>query len=486
MLAMLSCAFGESRGTSDPLTHRLQQSILPAPNSALYRQWNGMYQYYPTEEVAKARQRTFFSETTFQVDDQNIHSGTRSANCSTGAQLSDLSASDTPPANYGPLRARFERRDFQATSLSTSFEPLRHTHRSNSNLSALDAPHPRPFSSGNSVASSPPNAIPQKRLSPAGSYFGTSTSATTWSPSHLFRRSSTITEDLKSSFTPSISDTKEDTPRGPDKSAFPTILKHQDQFRNDGYAHVPFLDPRQQKYRHYQKAYAHLLHIWGLSIARAEMLKDYHASTAELGASTVQSVPPWSIGNTGLVHTQWSIDDQQPGPRDHCTSCAVILPLRSTTRRCQNCSASQAPMICLLCNTIILGLSSPCFNCGHVLHTACRELLLTQEAEDIRLECISGCGCICEDHIIIAMETPPTVVDGTSKFAQEEVSPALTVIGDATAATNEQEQLNRRDSSEWEDMAAYDSLMRNLQPKNGVKVKSSQVWRRRNGTNVTS
>ncbi len=84
------------------------------------------------------------------------------------------------------------------------------------------------------------------------------------------------------------------------------------------------------------------------------------------------------------------------------------------------------------------------------------------------------------------METPPTVVDGTSKFAQEEVSPALTVIGDATAATNEQEQLNRRDSSEWEDMAAYDSLMRNLQPKNGVKVKSSQVWRRRNGTNVTS
>ncbi len=483
MLAMLSCALNEHRGTSGPLSYMVEQSILPKPESALYRHWNGTREYYPSEEVAKARLHTPFLETTCEVDNQNIHSGTHSANSSTGAPLSDLSASGTPPAYYRPLRANFERRGPQTASLSTSPEQLRHTHRSNSNLSALGAPLSRPLPFSNSVASSPPNAFPKKRLSPAGSYLGTSTSANTWNPSHIFSRSSTITEDLKSSFTLSMSDMEEDVPRGPNKPAFATILKNQDQFNNDGYAQVPFLDPRQDKYRHYREAYAHLLYVWGLPIARAEMLKYSDASTAAR-VLPAQSASLLSIDKAGQVNTQPSMEDQHLVLRDHCTSCAAILPLKSKTHRCQDCPASQAAVICLLCDTFIQGLSSPCFNCGHVLHIACRELLFTQAAEDVPLECISGCGCICDDHIIITMETPTTAVDGPSSIAQDEVSPALTIVRDGTA-TGEQEQSERSDDRQWEDMAAYESLARNLQPRNEVKPKGSQVWRRRKGSNVT-
>jgi len=438
MLAMLSCAFDEPRGTSGPLPYRVERSIPSTRDSGMYRRY-GTREYYPSEEIAKARSQIVSSDLSFQVDYQNINSGTHSATSSTGAPLSDLSASGTPPVNYKPLRTNFERRESQATSISTSPERLRHTHRSNSNLSAFGASFSRPFSFSNSLASSPPNAFPKKRLSPVGIYLGTSTSVNTWNPSQLFGRSSTITEDLKCSFTPSMSDTEEKVSRGPNKLTFATVLKNQDRFHNDGYAQTPFLDPDEQRYRHYRKAYAHLLYIFGLPIARAEILKYNYGYIAESAASTAQSGSLLSIGKAGQVYTQSTTEDQNLVLRDHCTSCAIMLPHNPPTRRCQDCSALQTPMICLLCNTFVQGLSAPCLNCGHILHATCRELLFSQAAEGVPLECISGCGCICADHTLINMETPIRAVDESPKIAQEEVSPALTIIGDT--ATNEQEQL---------------------------------------------
>lgn len=480
---MLSCAFDEGRTPPDLLACRLERSAIPTPGRFVHHLGNCARDYYPSEEIAKARSTHLSPSIPFQVDNQITHSGTQSANSSTGAPLSELSANGTPPANYTPLRTSHERRESQATSLSTSPEHLRHTHRSNPNLSAFGTPFSRTFSFTNSVASSPPSAFPKKRLSPAGSYLGTSTSATTWSPSQFFSRSSTITEDLKSSFTLSVSDAEENVQRGPNRLAFATRLKNQHQFQNDGYAQVPLLGARQQKYFHYRQAYAHLLYIWGLPIARAESLKYNHVSTLESAATAIKPASLLSMGKPGQVDTHTNTEDQCLVLGDHCTSCAMILPYRSGTRRCQNCSTIQTPSICLLCNTFVQGLSSPCLNCGHVLHASCRELLISQAVDGVPLDCISGCGCICTDHSTVGMETPGPAADGSNKIIHKDVSPAQTIIGGTTA--NEQEQLGWYNNTEWEEMA-YESLARNLQPRNEIKPKSSQIWRRRKGSNVTS
>lgn len=479
MLAMLSCAFSEYPSSPTGLGHiakRCSPSISLGSDPAFFRHRNGKYNYYPSEETAKARLYIAPSDLSLQVDYRNIHSGPHSASSSAGAPSSDHSAGGTPPSNFRPLRTNFERRESQAISLSTSPEQVRHTHRSNSNLSTFGGPSSRPFSFIQSAASSPPNAFPKKRLSPAGSYLGTSNSTNTWSPSQFFGRSSIITEDPRSSFTLSMSDTEEDVAPATKKPTFTTKLKNQDQFQNDSYANVTLLDSgKKGRYCAYRESYAHLLHIWGLPTARAEVLQYNQDFQSDQSLAAVKSASFLSIGKSSLAKDDPHTEDQGISFKDRCGSCNTILLYQSTTRRCQSCSTSQRSPVCLLCNTCISGLSSPCLNCGHVLHASCRELLLSRPSEEIASECVSGCLCVCADYTTVEIDTPvqPT------KISEEVVSPAVTIIGDAPA--NEQEQLGWYDNSEWEDMA-YESLVRNLRPRNEIKPKSSQVWRGRKGS----
>ena len=476
---MLSCAFSEPRRSPRSLG---EDKHLPSPNSsgasldALNWHWNIPSDYYPSEEVAKAQLQPASPNLSVRVDYQNVHSGPHSSTSSTGAPMSDLSTSNTPPSNYKPLRTSFERRGSQATSLSTSPEHLRHTHRSSSNLSTLAASFslPRPFSFSTSAASSPPNTHPKKRLSPAGSYHGTPSSTITWSPAFL-GRSSTIAEDPRSSLTLSISDNEEEVPPAPKKLGFNIKLKNQDQFHNEGYANVPLLDPSEEwRYCAYREAYSHLLYVWGMPIARAEILKYNHlpaAGSAPSYASHQNTASLLAIGKTDLKISDTEAADL--GFRDHCRSCAFTIPPKPVNRRCQSCSTRQLPPICLLCATIIRGTSFPCLNCGHALHASCRELL-AQTLADVPNECISGCGCICTDHPTVAIQVPEL----TTKRSFE-VSPAITIIGDA--GMNEQEQLGWRESGEWEDVA-YQSLAQNLVPRQEVRANSSQIWRGRMGS----
>ncbi|KAL2042662.1 hypothetical protein N7G274_004421 [Stereocaulon virgatum] len=340
-------------------------------------------------------------------------------------------------------------------------------HRSSSNLSALAASFslPRPFSFSSSAASSPPNTQSRKRLSPEDNYYSTPSSTMTRNPAFL-GRSLTITEDPRAGLTLAISGNNENIPPTPKKLGFTIKLKNQDQFHNEGHANITLLDPSEEwRYCAYREAYAHLLYIWGMPIARTEILKYNHlqaAGSAPFYTSHQDTASLLAIGTA----------TSDLGFRNYCGSCLATLPPKSTNRRCQSCSTKQPPPTCCFCATIIRGASSPCLNCGHVLHSSCRNLL-PQTSADVPSECSSGCSCICTDQTVVAIYVPEL----TTKHSFE-VSPAITVIEDA--GVNEQEQLSWHETDEWEDVA-YQSLASNLVPRQGVRSKESHVWRGRMG-----
>ncbi len=483
MLAMLSCAFSETGAIpSYPRAHKQYSSSANSATSleALYHVSNGSSNYYPSEGIARAQMHSASPKLTAQVDYQNISSGPHSSTSSTGAPISEFSTVGTTPPGYRPLRMSLERRESQTISLSTSPEQYRHTHRSNSNLSALAASFSRPFSFTTSAASSPPNMYPKKRSSPSGSYLGTQSSTISWGPA-IFGKSATITEDPKSNPSLSVSEIEED-PSAPKKSSFKTKLKHQDQFQNDGYANVPLLDPSKEwRYKHYREAYAHLLYIWGMPIARAEILSYNYMSTpdsAQSRLSAQQAASLLPVGDADLLNKPCEdTGDATLAFKNHCRSCSSSIPSNNPTSRCQTCSTLYAPPLCLFCNTLIRGLSSPCLNCGHILHDSCRSLLLSLPQVPngpFHNECISGCGCVCAEHNTATVNVP----DLSAKKSYE-VSPAITVIGDVGLGFKGDEALEMKaaEAGEWEDMA-YESLARNLRPRKEVRARGSHIWTR--------
>ena len=477
MLAMLSCVFSERCDPSNAIHNPLGRSDFDKSrsfNTAQFQYVSGLQKYYPSESVARTILRKPESAISLTKDYHKIDNELHSANSSTGMPASDLSASSSPPSDYKPFRATLEHRDSLATSLSTSPEQMRRNHRSSPSLSALGASMPRPSAVNSFIASSPPTEYPRKRPSPAGSYLGVSTSNNNWSPSQFFvRSSSTIMEDPKSSFTLSASDTEEDPQPILKKPAFTTKLKNQEQFHNEGYADVALLDPQAEwRYHAYREAYAHLLYIWGLSITRAKILKYNSVVTSDPTLSDEGSTSDLAIGTASTII---STEARCLEFRDHCQKCNTVLPSKGSGRRCRNCSNMQKSLLCLLCNTFVRGLSSPCLNCGHVLHSSCRELLLSQAPEDVPSECISGCGCRCADYVSVEVKA----MDPVARSTHTDVSPAVTVIGDRD--TNKRDQVVSDDNFEWEDMA-YESLARNLRPRQEVKAKSSQIWKRRTGS----
>ena len=475
MLGMLSCAFAGRWSTSKAesiLANGCSSTDSLTSESDVFQLWSPMPKYYASEELAKTHLHEISRMITNSSEYPETISEPNSANSSTGAPLSDLSASTTPPSRHKPLRTGLGRRESLATSLSTSPELLRQTYRSTPHLTQFGASLPRPLMRNASAASSPPNNFPKKGPSPAGSYGGISTSTNVWGPSQIFgRSSSTLTEDPKASFTLSISDSGEDVPPRI-KPSFITKLKDQDKFQNDAYSDVALLDSRQEwQYRAYREAYAHLTYIWDLPIVRTEILKHNGTQTPDGTVSDVNSGVV-SMGRNGVSKSDTNLKAQRPDLSDLCWKCEAVLPDKPLGHRCQNCFARRTSLMCLLCNTFIHGLSSPCLNCGHVLHNSCRELLLTQPPDAFSAECISGCGCVCADHMSVQVETAEAAV----QVVHADSSPALTVIGENDH--DEKEQVGWYENSEWEDMA-YESLARNLRPRQEVKPKGSQIWRRR-------
>ena len=463
MLALLACILDEPRTFTKSIE---KNSLGPNLDHPSHNHRSFANDYYPSEEIARNHFRSLLpTESSVQVDYQKLLSGPHSANSSIGP-VSDLSTSDTLPSQYKSSRTSPEHKNPQATSMSTSPEHYRHTHRSNSNLGALAASFSRPFTFG-SAASSPPNSYPKKRSSPVGTHLGNPAPTVTRSTTGLFARSSIVTEDPKS--TPlSISDTEEEIAPVQKQPVFKTKLKNQDQFHNDGYANVPLLDPsREWCYRAYREAYAHLLYIWDMPIARAEVLN--HNRPLQPDVTTPfkfapKATAPFSvIAGANLLMSGYISENSNPVFRDYCPSCStLLLPSRTPSYRCQTCSKLPPPPPCLLCNTSIRGLSSPCPKCGHILHASCRQLL-SQASFD---ECPSGCGCFCADYSTMPLTATSSIAESgpsrDEKDPSKEESPADSPAGTATGGVgaNEQEQLGW-DERGWEDVA-YQSLSRNL------------------------
>ena len=475
MLAMLACILNEPRTptkSTGKISFRLNQDHTSHGHQSFAND------YYPSEEVARSHLRLILpSKLSIQVDSQKLVSGPHSANSSLGP-LSDLSTSETPPSHFKPSRTSPEHRNSQSTSLSTSPEHYRHPQRSKSDLSAFAA-FSRPFTFG-SAASSPPISYPKKRSSPVGSYLGNPASTKSWNTSGRFGNSSTISEDPKSSLSLSISDIEEDVVTIAKKPVFKTTLKNQDRFHNDGYANVPLLDPSKEwHYRAYREAYAHLLYIWDIPIARAEILNHngpLQPDTSPPFTFAPKATAPFGvIAGANLLSSGYNTENSNPVFRDNCPFCStLLLPSQTPIRRCQACSKLPPAPLCLLCNTSIRGLASPCPNCGHVLHASCRQLL-SQASLD---ECPSGCGCICTDHS--TMPLPPLAAESGSGCEEDRSkdegragSPAVTVTGDEGA--NEQEQLGGREQG-WKDVA-YESLARNLRPRTESRGKCRKMSR---------
>ena len=475
MLAMLSCVFSEAKRPLDALGtigSSNNPKISSRINGPAYQTWNGTADYYPSREVVHSYVRPAPSTSSVHLDSQHPFSGSQSATSSVGLP-SDLSGSATPPSNYRPLRTSFERRDSQLTSLSASPEQHRHVHRSSSNLaSAFAAFSSRPFMFSNSPASSPPTTHPRKRPSPAASYLGVQPNSNTWGSSGSLGKSSAVSEDLKASLSLSVSETEEETQATPRKPVFRTRLKNQERFQNEAYAQVPLLDSQKQwRYHAYIDAYAHLLYTWNMLNLRSELLKFNVTSTVESSALVSLQRPAISFLDLGKANmNDVGTNAQALGLhfRDRCASCSSVMSRKSTSRRCQKCSMNQGPLSCQLCAAFIRGLSSPCLKCGHVLHDTCRKVLLSTFPEDQPLECVSGCGCICTDNATIDMPAP----DQPAKIAHRDISPALTVTGDPRK--EEREKFLRHGEH-----VAYESLAKNLRPREGLRPKGSQIWRRK-------
>ncbi|KAL8680023.1 MAG: hypothetical protein Q9186_003741 [Xanthomendoza sp. 1 TL-2023] len=436
--------------------------------------------YYVSAEVASDALKFPNTKPTFTVEMQKPTSGSQSAGSSVGASASDsqtpFSTGLTPPTPMRSSKPQHER-SLSQIPMSTSPEQYRHVHRSSSNLaSAIAASIVRPFSFSTPDASSPPTIYSRKRMSPAASYLGTATSNSTWG--HQGSRSR-FNSNPQGSETraPSSPYYEQQDVMGERELSFRIQLKNQDQFNNDGYAAEPLLDPaKQERYSAYRSMYASMLLTWELPITSCEILQYNRASHPKLIPSVKynQSVPSSLIlGENSPNIISRDMGELHLDFREHCSNCATIVPASLSGTRCSACSTKYTPVICQLCHSIVSGLSSPCLNCGHVLHLSCRSALQQDEATRMDGECIAGCGCHCADHIAVEIQTPENIDEGTPLVSATRLS------------ANEQEELGWHDVSGETGLAAddsaprdiaYESLVRNLGAR-FLTPKSSQVWR---------
>ena len=470
----------------------------------------GLLDYFASDQVAWSLLYNGNAKRSASGESEKLNIDPPSVASSLGASGSDsitpFSTGATPPSSYMFSRKSFDRSDSISQSISTSPEQYRSSHRSNSNLaSAFGAPFSLPFAFSASASSSPPT-FPKKKTSPAGSYVVASTPSVTWGATSIFGRSSSIAEGAKSThvmarvLSDSVTKVKGVKTR---RSAIKINLKNQDQFHDEGYAHVPLLDSQEEwRYQAYREAYANILSIWDMPIARAEVLKyNGRSASASLPSKTPQdshasmiSIGKKSVNDSVFLPHKGALDF-----RKSCIGCGKPLQTgrRTHSSKCTNCSSKQPPMTCIFCVEIIRGLSSPCLACGHVIHLKCRTYLLSlspslsSSPSSSNLNdpsygggggayvCISGCGCHCNEHVIgdVSLPDEPPLVEPS------EQSLSIREGDDEEQQQQQQPSGWRNDDDAWEDVAAYESLAKNLRGKGvgrggrGVRERASQLWK---------
>lgn len=191
---------------------------------------------------------------------------------------------------------------------------------------------------------------------------------------------------------------------GPDsRPKFKCRFKNQNRFLDGGAGMAGKLSPSVYKFQRaifYQ--YAEFLEMCGLIEWRVELLKQIAGFPDQMSGFGVSTSGSFALDETDL-HVDTALISTGPQLTFECPACGRSTDL-IRGGRCRDCSSQQKPLVCLLCESIVAGLSVPCLQCGHFLHLACRRLLVQRLVDSggangsrraIR-RCIPGCDCDCD------------------------------------------------------------------------------------------
>ncbi|ODH49293.1 hypothetical protein GX48_04633 [Paracoccidioides brasiliensis] len=456
MLGMLSCIFYEPEFRSDSIQVGFRgdgRSSVVLENSMLTTDHSS-----PSGDSQGKPQVS--SRLTSLPKDSQVTSTSHSSACSSTSQWQVdtppvYSTGTTPPQGVH-VNKRPSARKSQAQGISLSGSPDRHsTSRSIPGLgtTTLASSLSRSFTFGPSGSSSPPSNSSKKRPSPVGSLNMTAPSG--WVTSGIFAKPASSIPDYLTASTTTTSQTHSDSessrPTSP-KSSKPTkgvkvVMKNQDMFDGDNHTYVPLLDRNQEPlYKAYRAAYANLLFVWDMPVERREVLKmdsissnrpDMSLLSRPKGYEKQTSVFPRRDSkispSTRSQVTQPYEEIQGLDLQRHCGRCGCCLYISafamqslgkasraSKTRddsfsiQCPRCKPAQpipTKLSCVICDEVVIGMFTPCFNCGHITCHECHRKWITQqsqttEGEIITSSCPSGCGCICSDHVVIQLPMP--------------------------------------------------------------------------------
>ncbi|KAE8159402.1 hypothetical protein BDV40DRAFT_273314 [Aspergillus tamarii] len=388
---------------------------------------------------------------------------------SSGRSSSEIWRLDsTPPYSTGttpPLALRAagfaaERKAMSHTASIAASPDQQSQPRSASGLgSVLASSLSRSFTFGPSSASPPASALSRKKQSPGGS---PNTTGGIWPASTFISKPVSAVPDYLTTSTAPTSQTHSDTEsERPEKNQnskprakLRVALKNRDAFEGDGITQNTFIESKKDNlYRSYRQAYAHLLSIWGLPIQRSEVLKiggvNNHSSDTDFRQWGYNS-PRSSLSLPTLRHRVSVNSTLEAGIQGleiqrHCIRCGRPLQMSIFTSEpatqmaaknqmkgdptptiCTGCNPKQPiplKLPCVICGEVVDGMLTPCLNCGHVSCFDCHQGWfsgLSSELQDDKANvtidihdsdqeyqyCPTGCGCKCSEHIVTNIPRP--------------------------------------------------------------------------------
>ncbi|EAW08864.1 Mtc5p [Aspergillus clavatus NRRL 1] len=326
--------------------------------------------------------------------------------------------------------------------------------------SVLASSFSRSFTFGPSSASPPTVALNKKKQSPNGS-LNANVATGAWVVNAFAGKPMTAVPGYLNTSTALTSQTHSDSDserlvQHPKAPKLKVVLKNQGDFDWEKGIRkstpIPTLDPNKEElYKAYRVAYAHLLSIWGLPVQRSEVLKigrsesrfkDVVSRARSHSQETSFSLPSLSRRDSQVIDAD--ADDQGLGIQRHCYRCgqalqtSIFMPsvteasVKNQSKEgssaivCQNCKPKRPlplKLPCVICGEVVEGMLIPCLKCGHVSCFECHRDWFSITASEVQGDqegaksdtangeqdfqtCPSGCGCNCSEHIPSDIPTP--------------------------------------------------------------------------------
>ncbi|KAM7186494.1 maintenance of telomere capping protein 5 [Naviculisporaceae sp. PSN 640] len=444
MLAMLTCIFGDS-SAEDGVAYA--ESHLPQPQTPLpMKAPSFSLEYFPTDpELWNINYRSQASSaiTTPRTSHTPVmYSDSQGSEDYYGfiePASNSYSCGETPPKPHHLREAD------HTQSLSTS-PNTRFFQRSNSAMAAASAAFaslPQRLTGGVvSIAGSPPEPPPKKRLSPAETILSNfAPSAITWGASTIFGAASETTPGTART---SLSDDeyRKDELLSMVPVAVSCVPENQGLFDDDGWMPTSLLDPsRNALYANYRYAYAEMLHMWGQPLSRLEIMK---FNVLREDSNNVDHYNSFSSGGGADDTAGYASADRDSGATSHATVTGATSPtvpfggrreqlqsllasgrgldvtglcrvheiqlepveysrpthglLGGAVGICERCQPHnkipQMQLRCVYCCEPIDALYPPCLGCGCAFHESC----LAEWHDMGEVECPAGDECHCVEE----------------------------------------------------------------------------------------